>query len=56
MKEDINLDYETYGRNGDKDYVSDNNTEYDSMYDDVEDECDQKNRRHEVYSINTKFY
>ena len=50
MKEDINLDYNSYGRNGDKDYVSDYNTEYDSMYDDVEDKSGQNSRRHEVYS------
>ena len=27
-KEEINLDYQTYGREGDVDYVMDNNGEY----------------------------
>ena len=45
IKQDINLDYETYGSSGERDYVTDHNLEYesnyDSMYDDMGDKSEQ---------------
>ena len=45
IKQDINPDYETYGSIGERDYVADQNLEYesnyDSMYDDMGDKGEQ---------------
>ena len=56
IKQDINLDYETYGSSGERDYVTDHNLEYesnyDSMYDDMgdmDDDVGQTKKRHKVH-------
>ena len=36
-KTDINLDYETYGIEGERDYATDRNGEYDYDYDNMEE-------------------
>ena len=36
-KQDINLDYETYGIEGERDYATDRNVEYDYDYDNMEE-------------------
>ena len=35
-KTDVNLDYQTYGVEGERDYATDRNGEYDYDYDDME--------------------
>ena len=46
LKQDINPDYETYGSIGERDYVADQNLEYesnyDSMYDDMGNQSEQQ--------------
>ena len=39
-KTDINLDYQTYAVEGERDYAIDGNDEYDSHYDDMEGTSD----------------
>ena len=36
-KQDINLDYETYGIEGERDYATDRNGDYDYDYDNMEE-------------------
>ena len=40
-KTDINLDYQTYGIEGERDYAIDGNSEYDCHYDDMEGTSDR---------------
>ena len=42
VKEDINTDYETYGHEGDVDYVTNQNPYYEHDYDDMESTEGQK--------------
>ena len=44
-KTDINLDYQTYGMEGERDYAIDGNGEYDLDYDDMEGTSDQPGTR-----------
>ena len=44
-KTDINLDYQTYGMEGERDYAIDGNDEYDSHYDDMEGTSDRPSTR-----------
>ena len=44
-KADINLDYETYGVEGERDYAIDGNGEYDYDYDDMEGTSDRPSTR-----------
>ena len=41
-KRDINLDYETYGIEGERDYATDRNGEYDYNYDNMEETNDSQ--------------
>ena len=44
-KTDINLDYQTYAVEGERDYAIDGNDEYDSHYDDMEGTSDRPSTR-----------
>ena len=44
-KTDINLDYQTYGVEGERDYGIDGNDEYDAHYDDMEETSDHPSTR-----------
>ena len=44
-KTDVNLDYQTYGVEGERDYAIDGNDEYDSHYDDMEGTSDRPSTR-----------
>ena len=47
VKRDINIDYDTYGREGDVDYVTDRNQYYELDYDDMETAAEgQRGRPH----------
>ena len=50
VKEDVNIDYDTYGHEGDVDYVTNQNPYYehddDYDYDDMENSAGQKGRPH----------
>ena len=44
-KADINLDYQTYGMEGERDYAIDGNDEDDSHYDDMEETSERPSTR-----------
>ena len=44
-KTDVNLDYQTYGVEGERDYATDRNGEYDGHYDDMEGGGDRPSTR-----------
>ena len=44
-KTDVNLDYQTYGVEGERDYAIDGNDEYDSHYDDMEETSERPSTR-----------
>ena len=46
VKEDVNIDYDTYGHEGDVDYVTNQNPYYEHKYDDMESTEGQKTQPH----------
>ena len=45
-KQDINLEYETYGIEGERDYATDRNVEYDYDYDNMEETNESQGTQH----------
>ena len=45
-KQDINLEYETYGIEGERDYATNRNVEYDYDYDNMEETNESQGTQH----------